>query len=152
MTQGDDRTPGAAGDELASYGQRAGARVIDWILLFVSSFVIILPFSDRRIGYLVWMLVIALYETVPVAKYGKTIGKAVVNIKIVDAKTGMLVAPLRAFLRVAPVLAIVAIVPGQFFPAVLVFLYFTAAFGAAHNRGLIDRLAGTAVVKDFIDS
>lgn len=142
-----DPGPGPDADELATYGQRAGARVIDWILLFLVAFPVILPFDNRRVGFLAWMFVIAVYESVGVAKIGQTIGKRVVTIKVVDAKTGGAVPMLRAFLRVAPALAIIAVVPGQFFPAVLVFLYFTAAFGAAENRGLTDRLAGTAVVK-----
>lgn len=142
--------------ELATIGQRVGAKLIDWVLLFASTFAIILPFTERidgevieqpRVPFVCWMLLIALYEVVPTVTGHGTPGKWITRIRIVDAKTGANPRLIQALLRVLPVLAIVVIVPGSWFPVVLVFVYFTAAFAAEDHRGLLDRLAGTGVVR-----
>jgi len=136
--------PGSA--ELASIGQRVGARLIDWILLFMSSFMI-LVFGDSRVGYLVWMAVVAAYEAGFVSRTGQTVGKRILGIAVVDHRTGAIPTLRSALVRVAPILAVMAIIPGTFFPAVLVFIYFSAAFSQEDYRGLLDRIAKTAVIK-----
>lgn len=142
-----DAAPGWAGwTEIATIGQRIGARVIDWILLFMASFVI-LVFGDSRVGFLVWMAIVAAYEVGSVLRTGQTIGKRILAIAVVNHRTGQVPSLRQAILRVVPVLLVMAVVPGQLFPLVILFLYFTAAFSGDHYRGLLDRLAGTAVVK-----
>jgi len=143
---GPQAIPAGGSAELASIGQRVGARLIDWILLFMASF-LILVFPDSRVGYLVWMAVVAAYEAAAVSRTGQTVGKRILGIAVVDHRNGAVPTLRAALVRVAPVLAVMAIVPGQFFPAVLVFIYFTAAFSADDYRGLLDRLARTAVVR-----
>lgn len=90
------------------------------------------------------MLVIV-YEAGFVAWRGQTPGKQIVGIKLVAATTGAMPSMGASLARVAPVGAAIAVL-SQFFPVVMVFVYFSAGF-MKDSRGLLDLLAGTAVVK-----
>lgn len=94
--------------KLASPGARFGARVFDVVLLFVVDMAILLAavdwaaFSDEvqeetpdftgvfpGTGILLVLAAIwSLYNIIPVALWGRTLGKRVVGIKIVDARSG----------------------------------------------------------------
>ena len=139
--------------ELASLAQRIGARLIDWLIIFGAWIVIMGPVSEvdgNTLEIPVWarlasLLVLLVYETVLVAWRGQTVGKMILGIRLSDVRTGADPAFIRALIRAAIVGAVV-ILTGQFFAVVLVFVYFTAAF-PADTRGLLDRAAGTVVVK-----
>ena len=95
------------------------------------------------------LIFILVYEAVPVALRGKTVGKAILGIQIVRLADGQIPPLALAALRVVPVVVYLSIVPPlvpRFWLVGLVFLYFSAGF-MEHQRGLLDRLAGTVVIQ-----
>lgn len=150
-------------DELASINQRAAARLIDWILLIgvwmmmlvASGSIVDDPENLSSWVVLSWMVAFAVYETLLVATLGYTAGKWVMNIRVASLATGQNPPLVQAFLRVAPVLTVVALgavlasVPlgEMLFPLLLVLLYYTAGFASDSYRGILDRVAGTVVVR-----
>lgn len=146
-----DRAP------LADIGQRAIARIIDsglvvfaWMILTAAWQLLSSaedPFAGRGTKLAVaavMVSVLVLYETLEVAGRGATIGKRVMKIQVVMARTGERPRIVNAFLRVAPAVLLVA--TQEFFPFAWALLYSTAGF-VGSNRGLVDQLAGTAVIK-----
>ena len=139
--------------ELATLGQRIGARLIDWLIIFGAWAVIMCPMSITKCHSFhnsIWarlasLLVLLVYETGLVAWRGQTVGKMLLGIRLTDIGTGSDPPFVKALLRAAIVGGVV-IVTGQFFAVALVLLYFTAAF-TKDTRGLLDRAAGTVVVK-----
>lgn len=142
------------GDPVASVGQRVFARLIDWMLLFAAWTVIGGLSSERlddgsldysRASVLVWIAVVVVYETAMVARRGQTVGKLIVGIEIVALRDGTTPSWGASFVRVAPVGLAIAVL-GLLFPIVMVFVYFSAAF-TGDTRGLLDRIAGTVVIR-----
>lgn len=148
-----DEGPGRV-DLLATVGQRGVARVVDWIVVFAVWFAVLGPVAetnDDDVSVPAWaaavaVCVVIVYETAFVAWRGQTPGKMLMSIRVVDVRSGEPPPAVMALLRVAPVGGVVAVLPGQIFPVVLVVLYFTAGF-ARDSRGLLDRLARTVVVQ-----
>lgn len=141
-------------DELAAIAQRIAARFIDWFLLNVVWLLLAGATSERleddglsvpRWAVVTWILLVIVYEAGFVAWRGQTPGKQIVGIKLVAATTGATPSMGASLVRVAPVGAAIAVL-SQFFPVVMVFVYFSAGF-MKDSRGLLDLLAGTAVVK-----
>ena len=140
------------GDPLASIGQRVGARVIDWflILAITASIGLIAVSGDPQQEIPVWatlssLLFVFFYETVGVALRGQTLGKAVLGIELVSLATGERPSLLASGARALPIVVLMALLQQFAYPA-LVFLYFTAGF-MTHNRGVLDRIAGTVVIQ-----
>jgi uncharacterized RDD family membrane protein YckC len=140
-------------DEVASLAQRIGAKLVDWLIIFVAWAVIMGPVTKADGSSLeipVWarlasLAVLVGYETVMVTVWGRTVGKMLTGIRLSDVRTGGRPPFVKALVRAAIVGGVVA-VTGQFFAVVLVFVYFTAAF-PSDTRGLLDRAAGTVVVR-----
>jgi len=137
-----------ASDLIPSIGPRVAARIVDWMIIFCTWAVVALVVDDGEFPLrgIIWASVLVIYEAGLVFVRGRTIGKELLNLRIVSFADGSSPTLIQSVLRVLPVLAVV-IVGAQFFAFLLVFLYFTAGF-MDHSRGLIDRLAGTAVVRD----
>lgn len=141
------------GDPLATIGHRIAARLADWFLLF-AVWIIILALTSvddvdgasqvSRTAVIAWILIVVAYETVLVMMRGQTIGKTIVGIEIVRHANGARPGFGPAFMRVLPVGVAMSLL-GLFFPIVMVFVYFTAGF-MSDSRGVLDRLAGTAVI------
>jgi len=138
--------PSGPSDLIPSIGPRVAARIIDWMIIFCiwAVVAIVVDDGDFPLRGVIWAVVLVAYETGFVYSRGRTIGKELLNLRIVSFVDGSSPSLVQALLRVLPVLAIV-IVGAQFFAFLLVFLYFTAGF-MDNARGVIDRLAGTAVV------
>ena len=142
------------GDALASINQRIGARLVDWFLLLAAA-VILGGFSAEenadaelvppRWIVLVFIMAVMAYEAIPVAIWGQTLGKRIAGAQIVRLADGATPSPAQSLLRVAPVGMLMAVL-GQFFLVAMVFVYFSAAF-VSDRRGLLDRLAGTVVIR-----
>jgi len=141
------------GDPLATIGHRIGARLVDWFLMFAIWIPILaLTASENadgtaqlsRLGVIIWILFVVVYEIVFVMWRGQTLGKSLIGIEIVRHDSGTRPGFGSAFLRVLPV-GIAMSVLGLFFPIAMVFVYFSAGF-MSDSRGLLDRLAGTAVI------
>ena len=136
-------------DEVASLGQRALARSVDLLIVAVIS----LAFFARQLAvrseetvprwtqvavFLVWLA----YEAGTTAFLGRTIGKLAAGCQVVERRSGEQPGIARSVIRSA-------VVPGLL-PLLNVFgllAYATAAADRREYRGLLDRLAGTAVIK-----
>lgn len=136
----------AASDLIPTIGPRVAARLVDWMIIFCIWAVVALLVEDGDFPLrgLIWAGVLVAYEAGFVFLRGRTIGKELLNLRIASFVDGSSPSFVQAVLRVLPVLAVV-VVGAQFFAFLLVLLYFTAGF-MENNRGVIDRLAGTAVV------
>jgi len=142
------------GDPLASIGQRIGARLLDWGLLLTIWLLLGAGTSERledgtlifqRWAVLLWMAIVVVYEVAFVAWNGQTLGKRALGIRLVSLKNGRVLSVAAAITRVMPVAFAVALL-GQFFPIAMVFVYFSAGF-MKHSRGILDRLAGSVVIR-----
>ncbi len=86
--------------ELARSGQRCAARILDFIIVSVFDVAVALfivlgesddaeQIADRLTGVFLWSSVLFLvYEVVQVALWGRTLGKRMVGIKVVNAAHG----------------------------------------------------------------
>ncbi|MCA1692090.1 MAG: RDD family protein, partial [Actinobacteria bacterium] len=88
---------------------------------------------------------LVLYEVVPTALWGRTLGKAIVRTRVVGIGDGRVPGWKRAILRwVLPALAVQVHVVGW----ILALLVRAALALDPLRRGIHDRLAGTIVVRD----
>lgn len=129
---------------------RATARAIDAAIVLAPAALIGLV-SGRALGaafVVLVLLAVYLYETIAVARFGTTIGKAALGLEIVDVDLGDHPRLSRAGTRILFVVAVAAafhlVVPVG--PAVAVFLW-GSAMTAVDGRGLPDRVADTVVVR-----
>ncbi len=143
-------------DLLATIGQRIGARLLDGLIIGLPFTVLIFLVSDvsedrNTIDTPLWApilatVVAALYEVILVRKWGQTLGKRILNIKVVRVTDGNLpdwtASLVRYLLPVVPLLIPV--------PVVNIALSLTVYLVAVTNplrRGWHDRAAGTLVIK-----
>lgn len=143
-----------AGDPLAPISKRIGARFIDWAFLMTVWLLLGAATSERleddtlvfqRWAVVVWMVLVIVYEVAFVAWRGQTPGKRLLGIQLVSLKNGRILSVPAAVTRVLPVAFSIAVL-GTFFPIVMVFVYFSAAF-MKHRRGVLDHLAGSVVIE-----
>lgn len=138
---------------LASIGQRAAARIIDVLLVALPGALAILPFltiegNEVRIDNEVGATAVAvglsvLYETVLVGSWGRTLGKAVLGLRVARLVDGerphwhqaAIRALLPASISVIPVVGVLSLG-----------VYLSAALHPI-RQGLHDRAAGTVVVR-----
>jgi uncharacterized RDD family membrane protein YckC len=121
-------TPGAFhpnDPNLANFGRRFGALVIDWALcLAVSAF-----YADPRVAGWPPVLVLIVLNTVLIGLFGQTPGMALTGIRCVSIVDGGAIGLGRGFVR-----------------AILLALLIPAAIMDASRRGWHDRAAGSIVV------
>ena len=111
--------------ELASFGRRFAALLIDWaICLVVSSF-----YADPRVVGWPAPLVLVVLNTVLIGLFGQTPGMALAGLRCISIVDGGAVGLGRGFLR-----------------AILLALLIPAVIMDAQRRGLHDRAAGSVVV------
>lgn len=137
-------------DELASFAQRAMARSVDLLVVAVLSLALLAPQLQGQPGdgsvprwakiavAVVWLG----YEAATTALLGQTMGKLATGCRVADRHTGDRPGFARSVVRAA-------VIPGLI-PLLGVFsllAYFSAMFDRREHRGLLDRLAGTVVVK-----
>lgn len=142
------------GDPLASINQRIGARVLDWGFLLAVWLLLGAATSERleddtlifaRWAVIAWIALVVVYEVGFVAWRGQTPGKIALGIKLVGLADGRTLSLPAAITRVLPVAFAVTLL-GVFFPIVMVFVYFSAAF-MKHSRGVLDRMSGSVVIQ-----
>lgn len=142
------------GDPIASINQRIGARVIDWGFLLAVWLLLGAATSERleddtlvfaRWAVLAWIGLVVVYEVGFVAWRGQTPGKIALGIKLVSLSDGRTLSLPSAITRVIPVAFSVTLL-GVFFPIVMVFIYFSAAF-LKNSRGVLDLMAGSVVIQ-----
>lgn len=122
--------------QLATYGGRLAARLVDFLIVFVPAYFpvafVMGGFWGRVLGL---ALCLAVYDAILTARTGATPGKRLARIKIVRAADGKPPGWGRTLVR-----AVVLGVPGWVIIAV------TALFDERLHRGLHDRAAGTVVI------
>jgi uncharacterized RDD family membrane protein YckC len=90
---------------LASWGSRAGAYLIDsviLVLLWLCLYVAAIAFGTGAFGWLTIVasvLVVPAYYTFQHGRSGQTVGNAQASIKVVDQRTGETIGYARAFVR-----------------------------------------------------
>lgn len=148
---GDDVAPS---DELATIAARVFARIVDWLILFAVLALISASYAEQledgaaRLpawAAVLGILIVLAYETVLVASGGQTLGKRLIGIEIVSMKSATTPTVGQSILRVAPVGAAMALF-SSWFPVAMVVVYFSAGF-LSERRGILDRFAGTAVIR-----
>lgn len=144
----------AEGGQLASIGQRIGARLLDGLIIGLPLTVLVFvasDFSDDRetISTPLWVQLVAaavsaLYEIVLIRNRGQTVGKQVLGIKVVRVTDGTFPDWTAAVVRyVLPVVPVLIPVPGVFLLSVVIYL---VAVVHPLRQGWHDRAAGTIVV------
>lgn len=146
--------PGAdpiTGAALASWGRRAGAWFID-SALYVGAFVVLSLFlpsdtetgevSDAGAGVIVVLFLFGptIYAWLMVGRWGMTLGKMAVGIKVVRSEDGSRVSYLRALGRAASVWVLGLL----FLPLLLAYLW---PLWDRRNQTIYDKMASTIVVK-----
>ena len=135
-------------DLVAPLALRAFARAIDLLVVAVISLAVTVPSvggptddvptTVKLLSLAGWLV----YEAGTVAVLGQTMGKRAVGLKVVTVGSGARPGVARSVLRAAVVPALVPPV-GMF----ALLAYPTATIDPGTGRGLLDRLAGTAVVR-----
>ena len=144
--------------ELASIWVRIGGRLMDFVLVYFVGTLVLFAVLDvetdpdllqesgdlERITIIV-LAIAVLYETVLVATWGKTLGKAVIGTKVIgtggEDPPRLLAAGVRAIVPVTPTL----IIP-ELGTILMVFIYAWLAWDR-NRQGLHDKAAKTYVVK-----
>jgi uncharacterized RDD family membrane protein YckC len=145
----------AEGGMLASIGQRIGARLLDGLIIGLPLTVLVFAASDisedrETISTPLWVQLVAaavsaLYEVVLIRRWGQTIGKRVLGIKVVRSTDGALPDWTASVVRyVLPVVPVLIPVPGVFLLSLVIYL---VAIVHPLRQGWHDRAAGTVVVK-----
>jgi uncharacterized RDD family membrane protein YckC len=133
--------PTATAVEYAGFWIRFLAIIIDGVILgIVDTFVGVLlreDFTDTSaLSFFIGLVVSAAYFTIAHSRWGQTIGKLAVGIKVVDANGGLL-SPGAAFIRWI----------GYYVSGIILFIgYIIAAFDS-RKQALHDKMAGSFVIK-----
>ena len=145
----DQPAPGAR-DEVAGLAQRALARSIDLMVVGIISLAFFAPqlvrdpddaSAPRWVQFAVFGLWLA-YEAGTTTYLGQTMGKLATGCRVADRRTGRRPNLARSVVRAAVMPALLA-----FFAFFGLLGYATPALDQRERRGLLDRLAGTVVVK-----
>jgi uncharacterized RDD family membrane protein YckC len=139
---------------LASWGRRAGGWFLDLLVYFVALVVATLAtlpsedpdtgeISDAAAGLIVivWLFGPILYAWLMVGRWGQTLGKMAVGIKVVRSDDGGRVAYARALGRAASVWLL-----GLF--VIPLFLAYLWPLWDRRNQTIYDKMAGTIVVRE----
>jgi uncharacterized RDD family membrane protein YckC len=164
MPVGPQSFPKTGINSLATLGARGVARTLDTLLIGIPYFgvVAVVMFiaaggdpaqaeasdGDTRSWVAIWgplAAILLVYETIAVALWGQTVGKAVVGIRVARQVNGRCPLWWEAALRIGLV-AVVLVIPHQLALAVAMALFTTAGFDPM-RRNLTDRAAGTVVVR-----
>ncbi len=136
---------------LAGFDRRLGARIIDWILIGIATYLLWLAFSSRISGWFAVLFFLALfclilgiaYEVVLTALFGRTLGKLAVGAKVVRVDDGRAPGWGRSLGRYLTLnLANLIPVLGN---AVTLFVYLSPVFSEL-LQGLHDKAAATVVI------
>ena len=152
----------------ASWGMRAAARIIDFVLISLPFAFLSSAMGEKEISsgpdkgeltgplwvLLLFPLVYMAYETLLVSRTGQTVGKWLCRVKVVDWSTGTLLTPQQAAVRAfvpgvfllvsatAPILGVPVLGLLQFVPLMI---YVTVAASPVY-RGVHDKAAGSIVL------
>jgi uncharacterized RDD family membrane protein YckC len=144
----------------ASFTQRAIGRAIDMFVVFALSLLALRPFyeegsdGESHNTAPVWfviavLLAVVAYEVVPVHLRGQTVGKIVTRTRVVDATGDRPPGVRAALLRWVPVVAVLALgtAVSTGFTLVAIAALYLSALADPGGRTLLDKLAGTRVVR-----
>lgn len=140
----------------ASYGKRFLAYLIDWLVAFVPSFLlivfgIILLFSDNLSGLGVLLIIVGAFAWLVIGLWnkvfregrtGQSVGKAQMNISLVDAESGAPLGAGRCFLR-----EFVAWVINGFTFSIFAILDYLWPLWDEKNQRLMDKIVTSRVVQ-----
>lgn len=163
MPVGPQSFPDAGVNSLAPVGLRAAARALDWVLISIPAFVVFSIAALTTVGLegdaedmagdatlALWFTASAflfgfLYETVCLTRWGQTLGKLIVGLRVARQVNGRCPLWWEAGIRVA-LPGLVSAVPHPAAPVGALVLYVAASFDPM-RRSIPDRAAGTVVVR-----
>jgi uncharacterized RDD family membrane protein YckC len=134
--------PSAVGGELAGWWYRAGASVIDTVVMVIPAILLFVAFRGSRFaaGILIDLVFVA-YASFTIANGGQTLGNKAMGTRVVDASTGGPVSVGKAFGRsVSQVVMLIVII----IPWILDLLW---PLWDSQNQTLHDKIAGTVVLR-----
>ena len=144
--------------ELASIWARVGGRVMDFVLVYFIGSLVVIAVMDletdpdllessgdlQRVAFII-LAIAVVYETILVATWGKTIGKAVIGTKVIgtggEDPPRWLAALVRGIVPVAP-----SLVLPELGTVIMVVIYAWLVWDR-NRQGLHDKAARTYVVK-----
>lgn len=151
----DPPAPDQTQDALGSIGRRALAQILDALIVGLPLFFLTIPLgasiaseelTDTQLLWLtvLWVGVSLAYNTVAVAIWGKTLGKHIMGLRVVNRSDGGPVSWTYASVR-ALVPTVVQLVP-VIGPGLAIVVYLRAVFHPL-RQGMHDAAAGTIVVR-----
>lgn len=146
--------PGPPDYEEPVFGQRLLGRLVD-VLLMAPVVAAARFLVDGRGGAAVALALVTAYEVGMVAVGGRTVGKALLGTRIVDARTGAAPIPLQAVLRWGALAAgavVALLVPAiEGVQVAWIWIVVLPVLKGPLHQGLHDRLARTVVVADVVE-
>lgn len=153
---GPDDFPASGRHALGAVGQRAVARVLDSVLLALPVAALTVPYLSIDDGQVVleelpaWLLVVQValavaYEGAFVSRWGATLGKLALGLRVARYSDGGKPTPWQAVQRVM-LPQVAAAIPVSFSGALVAGIYCTALVDPL-RRGVHDHAAGTIVVR-----
>jgi len=150
-----DHFPATGPNSLGRFPARAGARVIDSLIIGVPALMagataLVLTGQSEtatvfpRWASALWFVMAVTYETVMVARWGQTVGKMAMGLKVGRIDNGRRPEWSQAAIRIA-LPAVSAGLPLQWAMVIYVTFYSTSAWNVM-RRGVHDKAAGTIVV------
>jgi uncharacterized RDD family membrane protein YckC len=140
---------------LAAPAPRFGARALDLALVATPALVVLAVTARTINGQLqlevpFWLgpAVIALgvlYELIAVARWGRTLGKVLLGLRVVRYTDGARPTPVQALLRALVPWSMLALPIGPFAVGLFLVVYGSGVVGALH-RGVPDQAGGTLVI------
>jgi uncharacterized RDD family membrane protein YckC len=144
----DDATLAA---DVAGFGQRLLARLVDGLILLVPNLLALLVLQDRPVaGGLLALGIAVAYEVPQLASRGATVGKRAMGIRVVTIHDRGNPSAAQAFVRVVVPELLIATPSGalQALSLPWTLAVYLPLFFDPWRRGLHDRAAGTRVVRD----
>jgi uncharacterized RDD family membrane protein YckC len=144
----------------ASFTQRAIGRALDMFIVFTLSLLALAPFFEEGedgdttntapvVFVIAVLLAVVAYEVVPTVLRGQTLGKIATRTRVVTAADGSRPSLRAALIRWVPVVVVLAFVAAISTGLTLVVIaaIYLSALADPGGRTILDKLAGTRVVK-----
>jgi uncharacterized RDD family membrane protein YckC len=132
-----DQTATAASPPAVGFGERAVALIIDWVIAGIIGFIVGLIITEPVLNVLVSLVIGIAYYVGFWTTTGQTPGKMVMKLQVIDADTGQVCDPGKAFIRYI----------GYIISAIPLGLGFWWVIWDPNNEGWHDKIAKTRVVK-----
>ena len=144
--------PPSGPNSLASFGQRAAARLIDWAIIGIPAMLIVFAFAtvkNNQAQFPSWsavpfVVMMIAYEVALVTWTGQTLGKMLLGVRVARLVNGTQPDATQATMRALVPISVVVL--PLYLAICYPFVYLTALY-TPMRRGIHDSAAGTVVVR-----